>query len=68
MIKSILDTDMAKHAEEIANFKNLAPSYTFEPKNEKDKNTILSYMFHVSDISASTKPWEVCFPWVELLF
>lgn len=67
MISCILGTDMSQHFSELAKFKARLASPDFNPKVQ-DKDVIMNMMFHLADISNSTKPWDVCRQWTELLF
>ena len=36
--------------------------------NEKDKLKILTFTFHLADISNPVKKWEICKDWTDLLY
>lgn len=67
MINAILGTDMTKHFAEMSKFNSRISATDFKPDSQ-DKDLVLNTMFHLADISNSTKPWEVCKQWTELLF
>jgi hypothetical protein len=67
MINAILGTDMSKHFGEVGKFKSRIGSGEFEAKTQ-DKDLLINMMFHLADISNSTKPWELCQKWTDLLF
>ena len=67
MIKAVLCTDMAKHQSSIDQFKSIVMSPEYQPK-AKDKDVTLNMLFHLADISNSTKSWELCQHWTELLY
>lgn len=68
MIGSILGTDMSKHFGELGKFKTRIGSSDFDPSLTADKDLTLFVLFHLADISNSTKPWNICLEWTELLF
>lgn len=56
MVESVLLTDMAKHFGELGKFKSRISANDYDPsQNEKDKELTLFMMFHLADISNSTK-------------
>jgi hypothetical protein len=67
MINAILGTDMSKHFGEVGKFKSRIASGEFEAKTD-DKDLLINMMFHLADISNSTKPWNLCQKWTDLLF
>lgn len=67
MINAILGTDMSKHFSEIGKFKSRISSKEFKADGQ-DKDLLLTMMFHLSDISNSTKSWDICKKWTDLLF
>jgi hypothetical protein len=67
MIGAILSTDMSKHFSELAKFKTRIASAEFDPKGN-DKDLLMFQLFHFADISNSTKPWDTCLKWTDLLF
>lgn len=68
MIDAILSTDMSKHFKESALFKNTVTSEDLDPKLPDEKLKICTFLFHLADISNSTKKFDTCFKWCELLF
>ena len=68
MIKSVLSTDMAKHNYELDLFKKRLNSSDYKPREGSDKDLTMTMLFHIADISNSTKPWHICSQWTELLF
>lgn len=58
MIYCILATDMSKHFSELGKFKARIGSADFDPKTS-DKELLVTEMFHLADISNSTKVWEL---------
>jgi hypothetical protein len=67
MIGSVLGTDMAKHFGELGKFKSRIAAEDFDATGQ-DKEITLHMLFHLADISNSTKPWDICQKWVDLLF
>lgn len=56
MVESVLVTDMAKHFGELGKFKSRTSANDYDPiENEKDKELTLYLMFHLADISNTTK-------------
>jgi len=55
----VLGTDMAKHFSEIGKVKTRVGAEDYDPK-EKDKDLTIGMVFHLADISNSSKSWEVC--------
>lgn len=68
MIGSVLGTDMSKHFSELAKFKTRTTAQDYDPTTGADKDLTMYELFHLADISNSTKPWDVCLQWTELLF
>lgn len=68
MIGGVLATDMSKHFSEIGKFKARIGANDYDPTQGNDKDMTLFEVFHMSDISNSTKPWPICQKWIELLF
>ena len=60
MIGSVLGTDMSKHFGELNKFKTRVGAEDFDPSKGADKDLTLHIMFHLADISNSTKPFEIC--------
>jgi len=67
MVNAVLGTDMAKHMNEVSKFKNKVSTTEFDPATG-DKEFALTMMFHLADISNSTKGWDLCKKWCDLLF
>lgn len=59
MIESVLATDMQKHFSELGKFKSRVTSPDYDPQ-KSDKDLTLHMLFHLADVSNSTKPWEIC--------
>lgn len=68
MIKCVLGTDMSKHMVELGKFKAKIQNPEFNPSRVEDKEDTIVMMFHLADISNSTKPWDICVNWTERLF
>lgn len=68
MITCILGTDMSKHFTELGKFKTRVGAQDYDPTTGGDKDLTMSMLFHFADISNSTKPWEICMKWTDLLF
>jgi hypothetical protein len=67
MISMVISTDMSKHFPDMENWKKRLTSHDFESTG-KDKMLCMSEAVHLADISNPTKPWFVCYKWIELLF
>ncbi len=67
MINAVLSTDMAKHQVSLDQFSIIVKSTDYQPSG-KDKDKTLTTFFHLADISNSTKPWDLCREWTELLY
>lgn len=67
MIDLVLATDNANHNGFIGDLKKREASQDFDPKGE-DKKLVLSVIIHLADISNPTKPWRLCYKWIDLLF
>jgi hypothetical protein len=67
MIDLVLATDNANHNHYIADLKKREASQDFEPSGT-DKKLLLSVIIHLADISNPTKPWRLCYKWIDLLF
>ena len=67
MIGNVLATDMAKHFAELGKFKSRLLSEDFDASGN-DKEITINILFHLADISNSTKQWDICKKWVDLLF
>ena len=59
---------MAKHMHELGKFQAKVGGSDFDPSSERDKNETIVMLFHLADISNSTKPWDICLNWIERLF
>mmetsp|Transcript_45376 Transcript_45376/g.33162 ORF Transcript_45376/g.33162 Transcript_45376/m.33162 type:complete len:167 (+) Transcript_45376:1309-1809(+) len=68
MIGCVLATDMSKHFSEGSKFKTRVNAEDFDPSKGLDKETTIHMLFHLSDISNTSKPWELCQKWIDLLF
>lgn len=68
MIKCVLSTDMSKHSSDLSSFKSRTESAEFNSTAGADKDLALTMIFHISDISNATKPWDLCRHWTEILF
>ena len=68
MIQTVLATDMSKHFSDLGVLKSRMSSHEFDPESEKDKESLLNLMFHLSDISNPTKGWELSRKWTDLLY
>ena len=67
MIACVLATDMSRHFADIGKFKSRTAAEDFEPAG-KDKELVMTELFHLADISNPTKPWSLCRRWTDLLF
>ena len=68
MIGAILATDMSEHFSKFGQFKGKVLDPDFDPLQGDNKKMICEMIFHLSDISNATKPFEVCQKWTDLLF
>lgn len=68
MIGSVLATDMSKHFGELGKFKTRVGAEDYDPSKGGDKELTVHIMFHLADISNSSKPFETCQNWIDLLF
>lgn len=60
---------MAQHFSNLSKFKSRAASEEFSPKtNQSDKEMVLHFSVHMSDISNPCKPFALCRKWTELLY
>jgi hypothetical protein len=59
---------MAKHFSELSKSKTRIGASDFDPSKGSDKDMVINMIFHLSDISNSTKPWSICKTWIDLLF
>jgi 3'5'-cyclic nucleotide phosphodiesterase len=60
MIGSVLATDMSKHFSELGKFKARIGASDYDPSQGNDKDMTMFELFHLADISNSTKPWGLC--------
>ena len=67
MIDLVLATDNANHGQFIDELRKRQGCQDFDPKSV-DKKLIMSLILHLSDISNPTKPWRLCYKWIDLLF
>ena len=68
IIQTVLTTDMTKHFFELGHLTSRIMDEEFDPKEPKDKELFIKFMFHLADISNPTKPWKLCRLWCDLLF
>ena len=68
IINTVLMTDMSKHFIELGSITSRLSDNEFNPTETKDKELLIKFMFHLSDISNPTKSWELCRLWCDLLF
>ena len=68
IIQTVLTTDMAKHFTELGNVTTRMADEDFSPSSSNNKDLFIKFMFHLSDISNPTKPWDLCRLWTDLLF
>lgn len=67
MIDLVLATDNIRHFSDLNYLKTRIVLPDFEPSG-KDKKEITNYLIHLADISNPTKPWKLCYKWIDLLF
>ena len=60
MIGAILATDMSNHFNKLSVFKGKILSDDFDAKLEENKKICSEFIFHLADISNSTKSFELC--------
>ena len=60
IIGAILATDMSNHFNKLAVFKGKILSNDFDAKSPENKKICGEFMFHLADISNSTKPFSIC--------
>ena len=60
MIGAILATDMSNHFNKLGVFKGKILSDDFDPKLEENKKICAEFLFHLADISNSTKSFDLC--------
>ena len=68
MIDAILATDMSHHFAKFGIFKGKVLSEDLDPKSADEKHILCQELFHLADISNSTKQFDICLKWCELLF
>lgn len=68
MVNAVLATDMASHFNKLGRFKSQVLSESFVATNEDNKTLCCEWLFHLADISNSSKPFEICERWTVLLF
>jgi len=59
---------MSKHFPDLGLIKSRMSSDEFDPESEKDREKLLSLMFHLADISNPTKTWQLAKKWTDLLY
>jgi hypothetical protein len=42
-------------------------SADFDPSTA-DREIVMEFLIHMADISNTTKPWQACHKWIDLLF
>jgi len=67
MIDLVLATDNIRHFSDLSYLKTRISMPDFDPSG-KDKKSITNYLIHLADISNPTKPWKLCYKWIDLLF
>ena len=68
MIACVLGTDMAKHMTEVGKFKSKIQSEDFDPSSGAEREETIVMLFHLADISNSSKKWPICLNWIDRLF
>ena len=68
MVGAILATDMAEHFKKLGGFKTAVLDENFDGSTDDNKLLVCEFLFHVADISNSSKPFELCRKWTDLLF
>ena len=68
MIGAILATDMSEHFAKFGQFKGKVLDPDFDPETADNKKMLCEFLFHLSDISNATKPYDICQKWTDLLF
>lgn len=68
IIQTVMTTDMTKHFVEQGQLNARISDEAFNPAEAKDKELLIKFMFHLSDISNPTKRWGLCRMWCDLLF
>jgi cAMP-specific phosphodiesterase 4 len=67
MIDLVLATDNIRHFSDLNYLKTRLACPDFDTSS-KDKKEITNYLIHLADISNPTKPWKLCYKWIDLLF
>lgn len=67
MIDLVLATDNANHNHFCSEMEKRESSHDFDP-TDQDKKLIMWVWIHLADISNPTKPWRLCYKWIDLLF
>lgn len=65
IIRCILATDMARHNEILAQFKDITPEFDFSNKSHTDLLSMV--LIKVADISNEARPMHVAEPWLDRL-
>lgn len=69
MIDLVLATDNIRHFSDLNFLKTrIATMNDFDPSSGTDKKSITNWLIHLADISNPTKPWKLCYKWIDLLF
>ena len=66
MVHQILSTDMAMHFKKQAEVKDLIEKG--QDINEKERMKLISFCFHMSDISTSSRHFDVFDQWTECVY
>ena len=56
------------HKNDLTRLNELSSAQQFDPGNKQNKDFIMSQLLHFSDISNSTKPFDIYQKWVDKLF
>jgi hypothetical protein len=67
LIDLVLATDNIRHFSDLNYLNTRVTMPDFDP-GDKDKKEITNYLIHLADISNPTKPWKLCYKWIDLLF
>lgn len=68
VIANILSTDMLNHKADLTKLQGMVKTTDFNPEKEENKSFIMTQLLHFSDISNSTKPFNIFQKWVDRLF
>ena len=60
MVSAIMATDMSHHFTKLGAMKSALQSDDFDPTEEKSKIQCCDWVFHLADISNSSKPFALC--------